>query len=75
MEKFHKSIANQIEKNNNDKIIEKLNEVRETVLNCPINVHFACDISKIVITPEENAKLWNFIKATKDTVFDVCFFF
>lgn len=73
MENFHKGVANQVEKDGKQKIIEKLNQVREAVLNCPINVHFACDISKIDINPEKNLKLWNFIKPIKHAVFDVCF--
>lgn len=74
MEKFHKNIADQIEKKKTNKVIEKLNQLREIVLNSPINVHFACDISKISITPEKNAELWNFIKPNKHAIFDVFIF-
>lgn len=70
LEKFHRHISREVEKNAQP-VIEKLEEVRQSVLNCPINVHLVCDESKIV---NDDVEMWNFLKPERSEIFLVGIF-
>jgi len=69
LEDFHRSLAKSLEGPNGDeaakKIIAELNELRQAILNAPMNSHLVCNPTELSALKPIKSDAWDFLNSSK----------